>query len=159
MLMTGDGVFSHRRGTKATYLLLGLFSFPPLALRRGAETPSHHSPNGPKPKYRQYSASAAPVFAYVYHQQQKVYILSGWSHQWTTRLLREALSELCKRATDGTMIQNPMARYLTLMYRLQCIKIVVRSADEGRQARWAGSADVVNHQTDGKYVYCEVQYT
>lgn len=57
------------------------------------------------------------------------------------------------------MIQNPMARYLTLMYRLQCIKIVVRSADEGRQARWAGSADVVNHQTDGKYVYlCEVQY-
>lgn len=58
----------------------------------------------------------------------------------------------------GTMIQNPMARYLTLMYRLQCIKIVVRSADEGRQARWAGSADVVNHQTDGKYVYCEVQY-
>lgn len=57
------------------------------------------------------------------------------------------------------MIQNLMARYLTLMYRLQCIKIVVRSADEGRQARWAGSADVVNHQTDGKYVYlCEVQY-
>lgn len=101
MLMTGDGVFSHRRGTKATYLLLGLFSFPPLALRRGAETPSHHSPNGPKPKYRQYSASAAPVFAYVYHQQQKVYILSGWSHQWTTRLLQEALSELCKRAPDG----------------------------------------------------------
>lgn len=56
------------------------------------------------------------------------------------------------------MIQNLMARYLTLMYRVQCIKIVVRSADEGRQARWAGSADVVNHQTDGKYVYCEVQY-
>lgn len=57
------------------------------------------------------------------------------------------------------MIQNHMARYLTLMYSLQCIKIVVRSADEGRQARWAGSADVVNHQTDGKYVYlCEVQY-
>lgn len=75
MLMTGDGVFSHRRGTKATYLLLGLFFFPPLALRRGAETPSHHSLNGPKPKYRQYPASAAPVFAYFNHQQQKVYIV------------------------------------------------------------------------------------
>lgn len=99
MLMTGDGVFLHRRGTKATYLLLGLFCF----LRwhfGGPETPSHHSPNGPKPKYRQYSASAAPVFAYFYHQQQK-YTLSGWSHQWTARLLREALSELCKRAPDG----------------------------------------------------------
>lgn len=152
MLMTGDGVFSHRRGTKATYLLLGLFSFPPLSLRRGAETPSHHSPNGPNHKYRQYPASAAPVFAYFYHQQQSIHCLNGLA------CCGKPCLNYVNGHPTGTMIQNPMARYLTLMYRLQCIKIVVRSADEGRQARWAGSADVVNHQTDGKYVYCEVQY-
>lgn len=75
MLMTGDGVFFAQTWHKSNLPSPRALFFPPLALRRGAETPSHHSPNGPNPKYRQYSASAAPVFAYFYHQQQKVYIV------------------------------------------------------------------------------------
>lgn len=152
--------FSHRRGTKATYLLLGLFFFPPLALRGGGahKLPLIIPPTGPNPSTGSIQLPRR-LFLPTSTTNNKKYTFcrAGLINGLLACCGKPCLNYVNGHPT-GTMIQNPMARYLTLMYRLQCIKIVVRSADEGRQARWAGSADVVNHQTDGKYVYCEVQY-
>lgn len=156
MLMTGDGVFLHRRGTKATYLLLGLFLFPPLALR-GARNSLSSFPQRAQTQVQAVSSFRGACFCLLLPPTTKSIHCRAGLVNGLACCGKPCLNYVNGHPT-GTMIQNLMARYLTLMYRLQCIKIVVRSADEGRQARWAGSADVVNHQTDGKYVYCEVQY-
>lgn len=76
MLMTGDGVFFAQTWHKSNLPPPRVLFFSSAGTSGGgAETPSRHSPNGPKPKYRQYPASAAPVFAYFNQQQQKVYIV------------------------------------------------------------------------------------
>lgn len=100
MLMTGDGVFSHRRGTKATYLLLGLFFFLRWHFGGGQKLPLIIPPTGPNPSTGSIQLPRR-LFLPTSTTNNKKYTLSGWSHQWTTRLLQEALSELCKRAPDG----------------------------------------------------------
>lgn len=92
--------FSHRRGTKATYLLLGLFFFLRWHFGGGQKLPLIIPPTGPTPSTGSIQLPRR-LFLPTSTTNNKKYTLSGWSHQWTTRLLREALSELCKRAPDG----------------------------------------------------------
>lgn len=119
MLMTGDGVFFAQTWHKSNLP-------PPRALffslrwhfGGGHKLPLIIPPTGPTPSTGSIQLPRR-LFLPTSTTNNKKYTLSGWSHQWTARLLREALSELCNGHPTGTMIQNPMARYLTLMYRLQ----------------------------------------
>lgn len=90
--MTGDGVFSHRRGTKATYLLLGLF-FSSAGTSGRLKLPLIVPPTGPNPSTGSIQLPRR-LFLPTSTTNNKKYTLS-------TRLLRQALSELCKRAPDG----------------------------------------------------------
>lgn len=156
--MTGDGVFFAQTWHKSNLPPTRALFFPSAGTSAGARNSLSSFPQRAQPQVQAVSSFRGACFCLLLPPTTKsIHCRAGLINGLLACCRKPCLNYVNGHPT-GTMIQNPMARYFTLMYRLQCIKIVVRSADEGRQARWAGSADVVNHQTDGKYVYCEVQY-
>lgn len=100
MLMTGDGVFFAQTWHKSNLPPPRALFFLRWHFGGGQKLPLIIPPTGPNPSTGSIQLPRR-LFLPTSTTNNKKYTLSGWSHQWTTRLLREALSELCKRAPDG----------------------------------------------------------
>lgn len=101
MLMTGDGVFSHRRGTKATYLLLGLFFFLRWHFGGGQKLPLIIPPTGPNPSTGSIQLPRRLFLPTSTTNNKSIHFVGLVSSMDYSLVAGRSLSELCKRAPDG----------------------------------------------------------